>query len=234
MVEPAFAVFADEAYLHQAKELAQVGSALHGVWQGCEEGFSKLTTPLAPGNSTTFCVAGPTDPNGLEELPMTTVEGYGGQHYEVRDNYFAIGVGYVGAYVFWPMTGSGPKVNAPAVQTYRDEAITRRETMYGTVAAGGNFNSRHCPSVPVSPGDVTVIETLAKTPIYTMEAASGMVAVGPVGGVISTTDDVVRGATRGRSQAGYTDEYARGFGAAFGNGKRGTGIISLASKKPLS
>ena len=29
--------------------------------------FSKLTTPLAPGNSTTFCVAGPTDPSGLEE-----------------------------------------------------------------------------------------------------------------------------------------------------------------------
>ncbi len=69
MVEPAFAVFADDAYLHQAKELAQVGSALYGVWQGCEEMFSKLTTPLTPGNSTTFCVAGPTDPtdpSGLE------------------------------------------------------------------------------------------------------------------------------------------------------------------------
>ena len=65
MVEPAFAVFADEAYLHQAKELAQVGSALHGVWQGCEEGFSKLTTPLAPGNSTTFCVAAPSGPRGV-------------------------------------------------------------------------------------------------------------------------------------------------------------------------
>ncbi len=66
MVEPAFATLADDAYLHQAKELAQVGSAVYGVWQGCEEMFSKLTTPLAPGNSTTFCVAGPTDPNGLE------------------------------------------------------------------------------------------------------------------------------------------------------------------------
>ncbi len=40
MVEPAFATLADDAYLHQAKELAQVGSAVYGVWQGCEEGFS--------------------------------------------------------------------------------------------------------------------------------------------------------------------------------------------------
>ena len=65
MVEPAFATLADDAYLHQAKELAQVGSAVYGVWQGCEEMFSKLTTPLTPGNSTTFCVAGPTDPSGF-------------------------------------------------------------------------------------------------------------------------------------------------------------------------
>ena len=67
MVEPAFATLADDAYLHQAKELAQVGSAVYGVWQGCEEMFSKLTTPLAPGNSTTFCVAAPTDPSGLDD-----------------------------------------------------------------------------------------------------------------------------------------------------------------------
>ncbi|MCP4777823.1 MAG: DUF4347 domain-containing protein, partial [Planctomycetaceae bacterium] len=69
-------------YLHQAKELAQVGSALYGVWQGCEEGFSKLTTPLAPGNSTTFCVAGPTDPSGLEPPQTIPLAGPDGQPYD--------------------------------------------------------------------------------------------------------------------------------------------------------
>ncbi|MCP4500657.1 MAG: hypothetical protein GY822_11920, partial [Deltaproteobacteria bacterium] len=70
-------------YLHQAKELAQVGSALYGVWQGCEEGFSKLTTPLAPGNSTTFCVAGPTnanDPTGFVKANVAQPSGVG-HHY---------------------------------------------------------------------------------------------------------------------------------------------------------
>jgi RHS repeat-associated protein len=79
VVEPAFAVFADDAYLHQAKELAQVGSALYGVWQGCEEMFSNDPIGFAAGDANLYRYVGNqpttlTDPSGLEPPQLTPEE----------------------------------------------------------------------------------------------------------------------------------------------------------------
>ncbi|WP_153559314.1 RHS repeat-associated core domain-containing protein [Roseimaritima sediminicola] len=142
-----------------------------------------------------------TDPSGLDEREnapaddpwapwMTTIEGYGGKHYEIRNNLFAQAVGYTFAYTVWPLTGSGPRTNAPAPPSSFAGSQTRQQTHYNNVLEGNNFEARNCPSQPVPPAEQAAIWVLAEGnyEFYAMAAgmAGGSVTVSSVG------DDVVR------------------------------------------
>ena len=143
-----------------------------------------------------------TDPSGLfaDDDEFTRVTDWWGQEYEVRNNWFGIGAGVVGANVFWGPLGGGPRVNpSPRGPTILDLEGSRqaRHNFQFQAGKGQTGNSRGAPDIPDP--ELTAMSTLAAANVEFYGVATGMAS--PMGGAGG-----ISGATTGKVLDDWADD----------------------------